>query len=135
MLSRFGAGLVGKGLGGELFGRGPKPAHLGERAVGLLFVDEQGLVARQVECGLIARERILASHRVETGAHGGKLGEERSQVMLRSGVRGGGHLGYLRAASRLAVGDLWTWRKGLGIQDRAEFGEVLEGDAPVFDGD
>ena len=70
MLSRLGAGLVGKGLGGELFGRCPKPAHFGERAFGLLFVDEQGLVARQVECGLIACVRILASHRVETGADG-----------------------------------------------------------------
>jgi hypothetical protein len=70
MLSRVGAGLVAKRLGGELFGRGPKPAHFGERAFGLLFVDEQVLVARQVECGLIACVRILASHRVETGADG-----------------------------------------------------------------
>ena len=70
MPSRLGAGLVGKGLGGELFGRCPQPAHFGERAFGLLFVDKQCLVARQVECGLIACVRILASHRVETGADG-----------------------------------------------------------------
>ena len=70
MLSRLGAGLVGKGRRGQLFSRGPKPAHLGECAVGFLFVDEQGLVARQVECGLITCMGILASHRVETGADG-----------------------------------------------------------------
>src|SRR5205807_2305727 len=94
MLSRLGAGLVGKGLGGELFGRGPKPAHLGERSFGFLLVSDQGLVARQVECSLIACVCILASHRVEASADGGKLGEERSQVLLRSGLREAGLLSY-----------------------------------------
>jgi hypothetical protein len=135
MLSRLGAGLVGKGLGGELFGRGPKPAHLGERSFRFLFVDDQGLVASQVECSLIARVCILASHSVEASADGGKLGEERSQVMRRSSLRGVGLLGCLRAASRVVIGDFWSGRKGLGIQDRAQFGEVLEDDAAVFDGD
>ena len=34
--------------------------------------------------------------------------------MRRNGLRGAGLLGYLRAASRLAVGDLWSWAEEFG---------------------